>query len=87
MFSILLGESSNFVATNITDMATIDKKATNKKALPEVTLGNSHSQGSMKPRVINEAKKMVSESGAAYNKKRPHLGLKYKTPDEVHRAC
>jgi putative transposase len=29
---------------------------------------------------------MVSESVDIYNTHRPHLSLKYKTPDEVHRA-
>ncbi|TRY30048.1 integrase core domain-containing protein, partial [Aliiglaciecola sp. M165] len=32
------------------------------------------------------AKKMVEESIQIYNQRRPHLALKYKTPDEVHRA-
>lgn len=39
-----------------------------------------------KPRDLKEARKMVSESVAIYNRKRPHMALKYKTPDEVHRA-
>jgi putative transposase len=29
---------------------------------------------------------MVDESVNVYNSRRPHLALKYKTPDEVHRA-
>ncbi len=29
---------------------------------------------------------MVDESVAIYNSERPHLSLKYKTPDEVHQA-
>jgi putative transposase len=29
---------------------------------------------------------MVNESVRIYNGKRPHLSLKYKTPDAVHRA-
>jgi len=29
---------------------------------------------------------MVKESIDIYNTKRPHLALKYKTPDEIHRA-
>lgn len=33
-----------------------------------------------------EAKKMVAESIQIYNQRRPHTALKYKTPDEVHRA-
>jgi len=28
----------------------------------------------------------VSESVVIYNEERPHLALKYKTPDAVHRA-
>ncbi|WP_026376279.1 integrase core domain-containing protein, partial [Aestuariibacter salexigens] len=39
-----------------------------------------------KPRDLEEAKKMVAESVALYNEQRPHMALKYKTPDEVHRA-
>ncbi|MBK5416180.1 hypothetical protein JFV26_18200 [Pseudomonas sp. TH31] len=30
--------------------------------------------------------KMVDESVLIYNAERPHLALKYKTPDAVHRA-
>lgn len=33
-----------------------------------------------------QTKKMVSESVSLYNVERPHLSLKYKTPDAVHRA-
>ncbi len=29
---------------------------------------------------------MVKESVAIYNHERPHLALKYKTPDDVHQA-
>jgi len=29
---------------------------------------------------------MVSESVEIYNRDRPHLALKYKTPDAMHRA-
>ncbi|WP_370277170.1 integrase core domain-containing protein, partial [Pontibacterium sp.] len=29
---------------------------------------------------------MVDESVHLYNTRRPHMALKYKTPDEVHRA-
>jgi putative transposase len=29
---------------------------------------------------------MVAESVLIYNQERPHLSLKYKTPDAVHRA-
>lgn len=39
-----------------------------------------------KPRDIQEAAVMVKESVQAYNTSRPHLSLKYKTPDEVHRV-
>ena len=39
-----------------------------------------------KPRDLEEARKMVAESVAIYNSRRPHLALKYKTPDEIHRA-
>ena len=39
-----------------------------------------------KPTDIKEAIKMVAESVDIYNTKRPHLALKYKTPNEVHQA-
>lgn len=39
-----------------------------------------------KPSNLSEARKMVAESVRLYNEKRPHTALKYKTPDEVHRA-
>lgn len=39
-----------------------------------------------KPEDITQAKKMVMQSVEIYNTQRPHLSLKYKTPDEVHRA-
>lgn len=39
-----------------------------------------------KPKDIEQARQMVKESIEIYNMKRPHLALKYKTPDEVHRA-
>ena len=35
---------------------------------------------------LNQARKMVGESVRIYNEKRPHLSLKYKTPEAVHRA-
>ena len=38
------------------------------------------------PQDLMQAKKMVSESISIYNGERPHLSLKYKTPDAVHRA-
>ena len=40
----------------------------------------------IKPNNLAEAKKMVKQSVEIYNQKRPHTALKYKTPDEVHRA-
>lgn len=39
-----------------------------------------------RPEDIAQARKMVRESVNLYNTRRPHLSLKYKTPDEVHRA-
>jgi transposase InsO family protein len=39
-----------------------------------------------KPKDLKEARTMVKESIKIYNEQRPHLSLKYKTPDEVHRA-
>lgn len=39
-----------------------------------------------KPANLTEARKMVAESVKIYNQHRPHTALKYKTPDEVHRA-
>ena len=39
-----------------------------------------------KPNDLDEARKMVAESVAIYNSRRPHLALKYKTPDEIHQA-
>jgi putative transposase len=39
-----------------------------------------------RPQDLTQAKKMVSESVSIYNRERPHLSLKYKTPDAVHRA-
>ncbi|MBO9492481.1 IS3 family transposase, partial [Endozoicomonas sp. G2_1] len=40
----------------------------------------------VKPKNLSEARKMVEESVVIYNQRRPHMALKYKTPDEVHRA-
>ena len=40
----------------------------------------------VKPKDLKEAKKMVEESVMIYNQRRPHTALKYKTPNEVHRA-
>ncbi|MBC8954663.1 integrase [Xenorhabdus sp. PB62.4] len=37
-----------------------------------------------KPADLKEATIWVSESIDIYNRYRPHLALKYKTPDEVH---
>jgi len=39
-----------------------------------------------RPEDIDQARQMVKESVEIYNTKRPHMSLKYKTPDEVHRA-
>lgn len=39
-----------------------------------------------KPRNLEEARRMVEESIRIHNEKRPHPSLKYKTPDELHRA-
>ena len=39
-----------------------------------------------KPKNVAQARKMVAESVEIYNQMRPHAALKYKTPDEVHRA-
>ena len=39
-----------------------------------------------RPKDLAQAKRMVEESIEIYNRKRPHLSLKYKTPDAVHRA-
>jgi putative transposase len=39
-----------------------------------------------RPKGLAEARKMVRESVLIYNRERPHLALKYKTPDAVHRA-
>ena len=39
-----------------------------------------------RPKDFAEAIRMVDESVQIYNNERPHLSLKYKTPDAVHRA-
>lgn len=39
-----------------------------------------------RPGNLEEARQMVKESIRIYNEKRPHLSLKYQTPDEAHRA-
>jgi putative transposase len=39
-----------------------------------------------KPRDLQQATTMVAQSVQIYNQERPHQALKYKTPDEVHRA-
>lgn len=39
-----------------------------------------------RPKDLAEARKMVDQSVQTYNSRRPHLALKYKTPDAVHRA-
>lgn len=38
------------------------------------------------PHDLAQARQMVKESVSAYNSERPHLALKYKTPDAVHQA-
>ena len=40
----------------------------------------------VRPKDLNQARIMVSESVEIYNRDRPHLALKYKTPDAMHRA-
>ncbi len=39
-----------------------------------------------KPKSLEDARTMVAQSVAIYNGRRPHLALKYKTPDEIHQA-
>lgn len=39
-----------------------------------------------RPKDLAQARKMVDESVGIYNNEGPHLALKYKTPDAVHRA-
>jgi transposase InsO family protein len=39
-----------------------------------------------RPADLQQARSMVSESVRLYNERRPHLSLKYKTPDALHRA-
>ncbi|WP_397451101.1 IS3 family transposase [Pseudomonas sp. NA-150] len=39
-----------------------------------------------RPKDLADATHIVGESVRIYNEKRPHLALKYKTPDAVHRA-
>lgn len=39
-----------------------------------------------RPADLMQAREMVKESVTIYNCERPHLALKYKTPDERHRA-
>ena len=39
-----------------------------------------------RPQDLTQTKTMASESVWIYNSERPHLSLKYKTPDAVHRA-
>jgi putative transposase len=38
------------------------------------------------PADLKQARQMVRESVRLYNERRPHLSLKYKTPDAMHRA-
>ncbi|WP_269749798.1 integrase core domain-containing protein [Salinimonas marina] len=35
---------------------------------------------------LEDARKIVTVSVASFNERRPHLALKYQTPDETHRA-
>jgi putative transposase len=39
-----------------------------------------------KPANLEQARQMVDQSVEIYNNERPHMTLKYKTPEEVHRA-
>jgi transposase InsO family protein len=39
-----------------------------------------------RPENLEQARRMVSQSVDIYNQERPHMALKYKTPDAVHRA-
>jgi putative transposase len=39
-----------------------------------------------RPADLAQATQMVREAVTIYNQERPHLSLKYKTPDAVHRA-
>ena len=39
-----------------------------------------------RPADFAQATQMVREAVTIYNQERPHLSLKYKTPDAVHRA-
>jgi putative transposase len=39
-----------------------------------------------RPENLDQARRMVNESVDIYNRERPHMALKYKTPDAVHRA-
>lgn len=39
-----------------------------------------------RPADLVQARRIVKQSVDIYNEERPHLALKYKTPDEVHRA-
>jgi len=40
----------------------------------------------LRPADLAQARQMVDESVAIYNRERPHFSLQLKTPDEVHRA-
>ena len=37
-----------------------------------------------KPQNLQQAEAMIKQAICAYNHKRPHLALKYKTPNDVH---
>ncbi|SUC39698.1 Integrase core domain [Proteus mirabilis] len=40
----------------------------------------------IKPRNLEQARRLVEESIHIYNERRPHLSLNYKMPNEIHRA-
>lgn len=40
----------------------------------------------IKPRNLEQARRLVEESIQIYNERRPHLSLNYKMPNEIHRA-
>ncbi len=57
-----------------------------QNALAERINGILKTELLQRPTDIRQAKQMVREAIAIYNEERPHLALKYKTPDAVHRA-
>lgn len=40
-----------------------------------------------RPADLSQASRMVQQAMQIHNRERPHLSLKLKTPDEIHRAC